>query len=177
MQGPGRRHDQDRTGTGDTFAITWDGTSGGSPVADGTYPVTVDAVDAWGNATATTSAGTLIVDTVAPDLTAVSPAADPVPWFSPNGDGLRETVAFSATTPEAGSLTMRVVDGADALVRKTTVRGQGRCRGHDLGRPGQRRRASSPTACTTIRVTLTDTAGNTGAAIARPVRVSTPSGS
>ena len=163
------------TGTGDTFAITWGGTSGGSPVADGAYPVTVDAVDAWGNATATTGAGTLIVDTVAPDLTAVSPGADPLALVSPNGDGLRETVAFSAAAPEAGTLTMRVVDGTDALVRKTTLSVKagtsamawdGRDSGGSVVADG----------VYDVRFTLTDTAGNTGAAIARPVRVSTTLG-
>ena len=163
------------TGTSDTFAITWGGTSGGSPVADGAYPVTVDAVDAWGNVSATTSAGTLVVDTVAPDLTSVSPGADPASLVSPNGDGLREKVAFTSVAPEAGTLTMRVVDGADTLVRKIAV-------GVKAGSPVMfwdgRDNGGSVVAdgVYDVRFTLTDTAGNTGAAIARPVRVSTTLG-
>ena len=68
----GRRRDgtlETVTGTGDDFGDPWGGTAdGGGPLPDGAYPVTVGAIDAWGNASATTGAGTAHVDTVAPDL-------------------------------------------------------------------------------------------------------------
>ena len=162
------------TGTGDTFGITWDGTSGGSPVADGAYPVTVDALDGWGNASATTSAGTLIVDTVAPELTSVSPGRSGV-RRRPNGDGLRETIALTATNPEAGTLTMRVVDSDNVLVRKTTL--SVKAGSSALGWDGRDSGGSVVAdGVYDVRYTLTDAAGNTGAAIARPVRVSTTLG-
>jgi flagellar hook assembly protein FlgD len=162
------------TGTSATFSLTWGGTSGGVTVADGAYAVSVDAVDGWGNAS-TSTAGTLTVDTVAPELGAVTPAADPEGLISPNGDGLRETVAFTSVAPEAGTLTMRVVDGTDTLVRKIAVAVKagspvmswdGRDSGGTVVADG----------LYDVRFTLTDSVGNTGSAIARPVRVSTTLG-
>ena len=133
------------TGNGTTFTLTWGGNTDGTTAADGAYPVSVEAVDGWGNATST-GAGKLTVDTVAPDVGTVTPAADPAPWISPNADGQRETIAFTATSPEAGSLTMRVVDSADAPRPQDGRPDRGGSDRHDLGRPRQRRscRAGRP---------------------------------
>jgi hypothetical protein len=82
------------TGTGATFEVEWDGIVGGDAVPDGTYSVGVTGVDGWGNASAST-ARTLAVDTVAPGLTSLTPDASTAQWFSPNGDGVRDTVSLA----------------------------------------------------------------------------------
>jgi flagellar hook assembly protein FlgD len=105
------------TGSGSTFSTTWDGLVGGVPVPDGTYTVSVTGVDGWDNAPATTTRS-LTVDTQAPSLEALSPAADTTQWFSPNGDGVRDTVSVTATNAESGTLIVRVVDADGALVKK-----------------------------------------------------------
>ena len=162
------------TGNGTTFSLTWDGASGGGAAADGAYSVTVAAVDAWGNASSS-SAGKLTIDTVAPELGTVTPAADPQPWFSPNGDGFRDTVNLTAGLPEAGTLTMRVVDDAAALVRKSvTAVPSGTAALAWDGRDGSGDVA--PDGLYDVRLTLTDAAGNTGVTIIRTVRVDTTLG-
>jgi flagellar hook assembly protein FlgD len=162
------------SGTGGTFSITWDGLDGGDPVADGAYTVTVDAADDWGNAGSST-AGKLTVDTVAPEIGTVTPASDPEPWFSPNGDGVRDTIALTAGLPESGSLMMRVVDGDNALVRKSiTTFPAGTAALSWDGRDGSG--DVVPDGLYNVRLTFTDPAGNTGITIIRTVRVTTTLG-
>ena len=108
-------------GTGTTFTAAWDGKVGGNPVPDGTYTVSLTGTDAWdnGDATATRS---LVVDTSPPpDLASLTPGPDVSQWFSPNGDGVRDTVSLGATNVEMGSLVSRVVDPAGAAVKSWTV--------------------------------------------------------
>jgi len=109
-----------QSGTGNTFGATWDGTASGVVVPDGTYTVSVTAQDAWANGP-TTATASVVVDTVPSQLTALSPAADVLSWFAPNGDGWRETMALAATNSEAGSFTVRVRNSAGTLVRLFTV--------------------------------------------------------
>jgi flagellar hook assembly protein FlgD len=107
------------TGTGKDAAMTWNGLVGGVAVPDGSYTYTVRGEDAWGNTPASTS-GKVKVDTAPPVITDVSPATDVVPWFSPNGDTTRETVAMTGVLSEAGKLVVRVRSG-DVTVRGFTV--------------------------------------------------------
>ena len=109
-----------KSGNGSTFDATWDGSAAGSTVPDGTYDVSVTAQDAWGNGPTTANAS-VVVDTVPSSLTALSPAADVVSWFAPNGDGWRDTVSLSATNSEAGSFTVRVRNSDNTLIRLFTV--------------------------------------------------------
>jgi flagellar hook assembly protein FlgD len=51
----------------------------------------------------------------------VSPAADAATWFSPNGDGVRDTVALGGTVSERGSVAVHVRDAEGALVRSYSV--------------------------------------------------------
>ncbi len=162
------------TGNGATFALTWDGTTGGGTAADGAYSVSVDAVDAWGNASSS-SAGKLTIDTVAPELGTVTPAADPEPWFSPNGDGSRDTVSLTAGVPEAGTLTMRVVNGAGAVIRKDIVP----VAAGSKAMPWDGRDLHGAVAADgeyDIRLSLTDAAGNASPQVTRTVRVTTTLG-
>ncbi len=110
----------DTTGTGAHPVATWDGRdAGGVAVPDGTYPYRIDATDAWTNKG--WKIGSIRVDTTVPELGTVTPAADDVSWFSPNGDGYRDTAALTASTSEAGSILVHVRDEADAVVRSFSV--------------------------------------------------------
>ena len=108
------------TGTGSTFQVAWDGKVAGDPVADGTYQVSVSGVDPWGNGPARATRE-LTVDTAAPELAGLTPAASTTQWFSPNGDGVRDTVSLTATNREPGSIVTRVVDAGGAQVKSWTV--------------------------------------------------------
>ena len=110
-----------RSGTGNTFSGSWDGrNAGGSVMPDGAYPVTVTATDSWANGP-TTATASLVVDTVPSQLTALTPDAETVGWFAPNGDGSRDTTALTATNSEPGSFTVRVRNSDNVLVRLFTV--------------------------------------------------------
>jgi flagellar hook assembly protein FlgD len=112
------------TGTGSTFEVAWNGIVGGAPVGDGAYTVAVTGTDAWGNAPGS-STRTLTVDTAAPSLSGLTPAADPMPWFSPNGDGSRDSVAWTASNSETGSLRAQVRNAGGTLVRTLSVTNAG----------------------------------------------------
>lgn len=108
------------TGNGDDFDVTWDGLDGATPFADGAYGYSIDAEDAWENAPLTQT-GTITIDTVPAELSSVAPDASTDRWFAPNGDGSRETVSWTATTAEAGSIVWRVLDGQGTEIRRTTM--------------------------------------------------------
>ena len=80
---------------------------------------------------------TVTVDT-APTLTGLTPDPIDQPWFSPNGDGVRDTVALTATNAEAGSLAGRVHDARRGPRRLVDRRERQRPRGGDLGRSDAR---------------------------------------
>ena len=107
------------TGDGREASGTWDGIVEGTPVAEGPYSYRIDATDAWGNAGYKT--GTITIDLSGPSLTSVSPAEDAATWFSPNGDGVRDTVALGGTVSERGSVAVHVRDRDGALIRSYSV--------------------------------------------------------
>ncbi len=157
------------TGTGSTFTVPWDGKVGGHPVADGTYAVSVTGNDAWDNGDAT-AVRDLVVDTQAPDLANLSPAADAALWFSPNGDGVRDTISLSATNPEMGALVARVVDGGGASVKTWTVPNGSAA--EPITWNGRTTAGGyAPDGVYTIKVAAQDLAGNTGAFVGRQVSV------
>ena len=110
------------SGTGDTAAITWTGLVAGTAVADGTYTWRLHAEDAWQNA-ALDRSGTFVVDTKAPTLTgiAASALASAVTTFSPNGDGYLDTVGFTASSTEAGSILGAVRNAGNTVVARLSV--------------------------------------------------------
>jgi hypothetical protein len=68
-------------------------------VADGTYTYTFRGQEAWKNAPEPVArSGTVKVDTTPPALSDVAQAAEELPWFSPNGDGSRDTFGLKAST-------------------------------------------------------------------------------
>ena len=107
------------TGDGREASGTWDGIVEGTPVPEGTYSYRIDANDPWGNTGYKT--GTITVDLSGPSLTSVSPAEDAATWFSPNGDGVRDTVALGGTVSERGSVAVHVRDADGALIRSYSV--------------------------------------------------------
>jgi flagellar hook assembly protein FlgD len=109
-----------RTGTGETAAMTWSGVAGGNAVPDGTYHWVLHAEDAWANPALDTD-GTFVVDTQAPSLTGVSTLADSVTTFSPNGDGDHDSVGFSASASEAGTILGTARNSANQVVSQFAV--------------------------------------------------------
>ena len=157
------------TGTGSTFQVAWDGKVAGDPVADGTYQVSVSGVDPWGNGPARATRE-LTVDTAAPELAGLTPAASTTQWFSPNGDGVRDTVSLTATNREPGSIVTRVVDAGGAQVKSWTVaNGSAAVAVTWNGRTSAG--GYAPDGTYRIRVAATDMAGNTGPAVERTVNL------
>ncbi|MGZ8514051.1 MAG: FlgD immunoglobulin-like domain containing protein [Candidatus Limnocylindrales bacterium] len=106
-----------QAGTGPNFQIVWNPLASGQGVPDGSYLVTVSAVDAWQNRGPDHRAS-IAVDSGPAQLVALTPAATTVSAFSPNGDGYRDTVALTATTSEPGSLAV-AVRAANGIPLKT----------------------------------------------------------
>jgi flagellar hook assembly protein FlgD len=157
------------SGTGSNFNVTWNGLVSGKAVPDGKYDVTVTGDDAWHNGAATATKA-VTVDNTPSQLSALTPAAEAVQWFSPNGDSYRETVAVTATNTEPGSFTVRARDAAGTLLRKWSV--------PDIGGPTQivwdgRDSAGRvvPDGTYSLRVSPVDAWGNTGVGLDRTVRV------
>ncbi len=156
-----------QTGTGSSFTTSWDGLVGGHPVADGSYDVTVTGIDSWNNAPAQ-STRQLVVDTIAPHLTSVTPGAAAEQWFSPNGDGVSDTVAIVGTNSEDGALVARILDGTSAVIDSWTVpNGSAATAVTWDGRTSSG--AYAPDGVYTFRLAPRDVAGNTGAAVDRTV--------
>ena len=100
------------SGSSDTATGTWAPAAGSVP--DGTYHWTVDATDSWGNGPGPDH-GDLTVDTASPTLS-LADADGPVPQFTPNGDGVSDTVGFAAGSSEPGTVSAVVLDAAGQVV-------------------------------------------------------------
>ena len=159
----------EKTGSGSTLQAVWDGLVNGAPAPDGTYKVSVSGVDAWDNAPASATRSVMI-DTHAPTLEALTPAADTTQWFAPNGDGFRDTVSVAATNGEAGNLIVRVLDASSAVIKKWTVE-NGKA-AETLTWNGQTSAGTvAPDGLYTIRVVPQDVAGNVGVGLDRPIKL------
>ena len=155
------------SGTGQTFNVAWDGLLDGVAVPDGTYTWTVSGIDAWQNGLAT-GTGTVVVDTTAPVATGISPAILGV--FSPNGDGVADTIATTLTVPEAGAIAGWVSDADGATVRSwaaSAVTGANATTWDGRGQDG----SIVPDGDYTIHLAARDRTGNQGPALSRPVQV------
>jgi flagellar hook assembly protein FlgD len=153
------------TGTSSTASITWAPAAGSVP--DGTYHWKLTATDAYLNGPLTAS-GDLTVDTVAPTLTATGDSTPRV--FSPNGDGVDETVSFGVTSSERGTANVTVLNSANAAVSSFAVPLGGLAATVTWdGTTSSGARA--PDGKYTVRLAVRDLAGNTSAAQDRPVVV------
>ena len=157
------------TGSGREFSVSWDGLVDGVAVPDGVYTWTVSGTDGWQNGTATGS-GKVVVDTVAPSVTALLPDASTTTVFSPNADGVRDTAATQATVSEAGSLIVRIADASDVTVRSFTV---ATVSGANIVSWDGRNTAGAivPDGNYTIHLSPRDAVGNTGSEATRPLTV------
>ncbi|MEA2519750.1 MAG: hypothetical protein QOF49_1830, partial [Chloroflexota bacterium] len=152
-----------------TFSLVWDGLVAGVAVPDGTYAWSVRGVDAWQNGAAAAS-GSIVVDATAPAISSISPDATTVGTFSPNADGVADTIGTAVTVGEPGTLYVRVADAIGTTVRTwttTTVAGvntvvwDGKSNSGALAADGDYR----------INFVPSDAAGNTGTGKSRPIRV------
>ena len=159
-----------KKGDGTSFAIDLDTDATG----DGAYTYKVTATDAWANGP-TSASGSFTIDDVAPKLTNVSPNADTMKWVSPNGDLAKESVAWAATTTEAGSIGLKIVNADGATVRSTRVTVKSGT--IDVSWDGRTSGGSPvPDGTYEARLTPRDAAGNDGPTIKRPVLVDTTLG-
>jgi flagellar hook assembly protein FlgD len=172
--GPGDAVLHETTGSGDDFDVTWNGLDGASAYPDGTYDVSIFAEDAWGNTPATRTES-ITIDTVAAELTAVSPDESADRWFAPNGDGSRDSVSWAATTAEMGSIVWRVLDGDDHEIRRTTM---SKAAGAATITWDGKDDAGHVVAdgLYTLRIHPRDASGTQGASVDRTVRVATTLG-
>ena len=109
-----------QAGSGSAFQVAWNPLATGQYVPDGSYVVTVSAVDGWQNR-APDYRGSITVDSSPAQLVALAPDATTISSFSPNGDGYRDTVALKATPSEPGSLAAAVRDAYGATLKTWTV--------------------------------------------------------
>ena len=100
------------TGTGDTSTVTW--APGAGSVPDGTYRWALQATDGWGNGPLEAD-GRFVADTASPNVS-VADAEGAPPLFTPNGDGVTDTVRFAVGASEPGTVTATIHDAADATV-------------------------------------------------------------
>jgi hypothetical protein len=158
------------SGSGTTPRITWDGLLDGQAVADGSYRTTIRATDPWQNIGS--RSGSIRVDTTPPSLTGVIPGEDAAAWFSPNGDGVRETVSASGTLTEAASVVVRI-QNADAITVRSFAVAAGTTAGGAVvswdGKDGSGHLV--PDGTYQLRMTPRDLAGNVGPGVTRAVTV------
>jgi flagellar hook assembly protein FlgD len=106
--------------SGSPGSRVWDGKDdSGAIVNDGVYVYRIEATDRAQNFAAA-SMENIIVNTIRPTVTVV--VVDP--WFSPNGDGIKDTLAMNLTVPvkeEVVGWNVQVRDGQNNTVR--TIRG------------------------------------------------------
>jgi flagellar hook assembly protein FlgD len=165
---------REQAGHGSTFAATWDGLVDGAALPDGQYAYDIRAQDAWGNGP-TTKAGTLTIDTTGPELAAVSPGADTARWFSPNADGSRDTVAWTASASERGTLVTRIYDAdGQRVYMGTASNSTGASTITWAGDDDDGHRV--PDGVYTVRINQRDATGTNGVAVERRVRVDTTLG-
>ena len=115
-------------------------------------------------------AAPIVVDTVAPQLSGLTPDAATSQWFSPNGDGSRDTVSLTGSNSETGSLTARIRNGAGTVVRTFSV-ANGNAAATVTWNGRNNAGATVPDGTYTMSVSPVDLAGNSGEARDRTVVV------
>jgi len=109
------------TGTGQTVSTSWGGTdSNGQIVPDDTYKITLSGIDSNGNTiecagTSGVACKSAKVDTVAPELSTVYAS---LTSFSPNGDGVNDTMSIVFNPTERALITIYIYESHGTLVRE-----------------------------------------------------------
>ncbi|MFN8620124.1 MAG: FlgD immunoglobulin-like domain containing protein [Chloroflexota bacterium] len=164
----GQRVGATETGTGSVAYLGWRGRSGGTPLPDGHYTLTITGRDPMGNRSDSQDLDA-VIDTTPPARPGVTADVD---WFTPDGDGQRDTVAFTVDPAERGAAVVRIVRGDGRTVRTlskatdgtpVTIAWDGRNESLATVQPGD---------YTTV-ITTRDRAGNTSRERSLPVQVAT----
>lgn len=153
------------SGNSDTAALTWAPAPGSVP--DGTYTWSLSATDAYGNGPLEAQ-GTLTVDLDAPTLTVAGDAAPRL--FTPNGDGVADTVSLAVSSSEAGSALASVRDAGGAVVASLGAPIAGRAATLTWNGTASSG-APAPDGVYTLSLTVRDLAGNASDAQERQVVV------
>ncbi|HSK53277.1 MAG TPA: FlgD immunoglobulin-like domain containing protein [Clostridia bacterium] len=171
VRSPGGTVVHEARGTGKEPATTWDGLRNNAPVVEGTYTYTFSGQDSWLNAAVPVErSGTVRVDTTGPVLATVSALADTTPWFSPNGDGSRDTFAIKGDLSESGRILAHVRNESGDVVRyfstavsagSVSVAWDGRLNDHTV----------APDGTYTVRLTPIDGVANAGEPVSSSVDV------
>ncbi len=157
------------SGSGEKLGASWDGRAKDTPLPDGAYTATLEAVDAWGNAHATASIR-LAIDTVKPSLAGLALQGSPPAVFSPNGDGVADTARFGFTSTEAGTVLAKVRNAAGAAIdtfSEAMPSGAGSATWDGRTSAG----SVAPDGTYGVELAPRDLAGNVGAALAATVDV------
>jgi flagellar hook assembly protein FlgD len=109
-------------GSGTSGPATWDGKNDGGVVqSNGTYSYQLAGTATTGQAAATVTGGVVIDTTRAVTLTGIAVSQA---YFSPNGDGVQDTTALTATTDyDDAAWTVNVTNGSSTVVRTATGTG------------------------------------------------------
>ncbi len=157
-------------GTGTTAAVVWDGRDGnGTVVSDGAYSLSAGATSARGVARRGTAV--IVVDNVPPTITAYSVRPT---LFSPNGDGIADTVSVILATPEVYAARISIVRPDGTLVRRLlnwAYVGAGK---HSFRWDGTAVGSPPPAAADgayVVQTVLRDRAGNMTAAASVPIEL------
>ncbi|HUX14610.1 MAG TPA: FlgD immunoglobulin-like domain containing protein [Spirochaetia bacterium] len=147
-------------------SVTWDGTNTeGRILPDGTYTTRVTVDYLKGNL-ASAAGPDLVVDTTAPRVSVSTD--DPV--FSPDGDGLRDTLLIHQTSSSEDSWTAEIKNSGGATIRTWTWNGMA----PDLVWDGRDAAGNIvPDGVYQYRISATDRAGNTGSGGIEAIRVDT----
>lgn len=163
------------SGAGWDFQLAWNPLATGQSTPDGTYTLTIGALDGWQN-NPLAATRNIVVDSTPAQLLALTPGRATTSWLSPNGDGNRETVTFKATASEPGTFAISVRDGYGTTHKSWTVTaGAGATAVAWDGRDG----SGAPVAdgAYVLSIAARDAAGNTGPGEDRAVNVVTALGS
>jgi len=153
------------SGTSDTAALTWAPAPGSA--AEGRYTWSLSATDAYGNGPLEAE-GTVSVDLAAPTLTVAGDTAPRV--FTPNGDGVADTVSFALSSTEGGSALASVRDAGGAVVASLVGPLSGRAATLTWNGTASSG-APAPDGVYTLSLAVRDPAGNTSDAQERQVVV------
>lgn len=93
-------------------SLVWDGSSNGSTVPDDVYFYQLTLANKQGLKSSTAPLQ-VVVDTVPPEITSVRPSAS---IFSPNDDGVRDTISFRHRTDAAASWVYEILNDAGRVV-------------------------------------------------------------
>jgi flagellar hook assembly protein FlgD len=155
------------SGTGNRPELTWAPQS----APEGAYRWVLQAEDAWGNGPLQAD-GQFTVDTQAPDLYIVG-APEMAPVITPDGDGVSDSIAFTADASESGRLVATVLSGEEEVASTSAILGSS---GATVRWNGKADGAWAPDGAYEVQIRAIDAAGNRSEAARRDVTAYTALG-